>query len=210
MPKVIVPIGFDGGTWYDTAPDADSEIAEYEVVTATDTVTLSKDEYTIWQLTYADPEASSRCEFGRSTLEELATLETVATQAPDKPPVDVPAVVDNLSKWGTLAEFDPETESGLEFLRSHRLFPTGDALGNSLDDRLYFRIGREGRVLLKVYSDIYTIWSRSVYDSSIWDGVSQFHAGLDDPQMTAEQIGVLVARSLPAIVANRCAYLQQS
>jgi hypothetical protein len=210
VPKVIVPIGFDGGAWYDTTPDSVSDIAEYEVVLAADTIMLNRDDYKVWQLSYADPEASSRCEFGRTNLEDLATMHMVADQPVDEPLVDVSAVLADLIKAGVLGEFDPEGESGLEFLRTHRLFPTGDAVGNSVADRLYFQVGREGRVLLRMFSDVYTIWSRAVYYPSIWDAVHAFHAGLAEPMMSAEQIGVQVLRSLPAIVTNRCGFLQPS
>lgn len=207
MAKVIVPVGFDGGRLLDHDPD-NGEVTGpgvYEVIKPSETVDLSQDEYRVWLLASSDPEASSRGEFDRSDLESVATLE-LADQ-----PVDVPAVIDGLFKHGLLAEFDPDGPSGVEFLKTHRLFPTGDGLGESEESPGYFLIGRDGRVLLKLMIYPYTSWLEGPYYGSIWDQLAAFRAGSDEePVFSEEATAQMVAHSLAGIVTSRCGFVQAS
>jgi hypothetical protein len=210
VPKVIVPIGFDGGPVWELDPASGAAVGtmEFEVLKQKETVGLSHLDYRIWQLAYADPEASSRCVFGRYEVENLAALDTAARHDETSQPVDASTVVDTLFKWGVLAEFDPADESGIDFLKKHRLFPIGDGLGNTREDPGSFRIGREGRVLLTVVWDVYAVWTGSAYSSTLWGAVEEYYDEIEEPLFSLENMGRLVASAVPGIVANRCGFLQ--
>ncbi len=112
---------------------------------------------------------------------------------------------------GLLVEFDPAADSMIEFLRSHRLFPTGEGLGNTRESPEYFRIGRDGNVLFHVLSEVYTLWGLSHNNKSMWDSVGEFFRGLDqDPVIPYDRAGLgsIFAAAIPLLVAGRCAYLQ--
>ncbi|GAA1691477.1 hypothetical protein [Fodinicola feengrottensis] len=200
MAKVIVPVGFDGGPLWDGEPESGTTApTEFEIATPTSVVSLSLDEYKVWLLSFADPEMANRCQFDRVHLERLADLEFAS---------DGQAVVESLSKQGLLAEFDPEGPSGVEFLKRYRLFPNGDAMGNTGDERHYYRIGREGRVLVKVMWAVYVMWQSSVYYPSLWDALTEYHQTLDEPLLELDQMAQLLAASVPGIVTNRCGFVQ--
>ncbi len=134
-----------------------------------------------------------------------------AQEADGNPAVDVLAVVDRLFKYGLLAEFDPDGPSGLEFLKNHRLFPSGDGLGESEDTPGYFQVGREGRILLKLMIDPYVAWLQGAYAKSIWDNMIAFRADSDEEPLLSEQNTMqMVAQSVPGIVTNRCGFVQPS
>ncbi|WP_163567505.1 hypothetical protein [Fodinicola feengrottensis] len=61
MAKVIVPVGFDGGPLFDR-DDSNGAITgpgTFEIVKPTEIIDLTRDEYRVWLLSYADPEAAS-------------------------------------------------------------------------------------------------------------------------------------------------------
>lgn len=204
MPKVIVPIGFDGNVlWVATDTEPEPSIG-YEIVTPKETVELAADEYRIWQLIFADPAAASRGEWARTNLVQVAALDSATSG------MDVPAVIEQLIKYGVAAEYDTDDTSAVEFVRSHRLHPSADAMGNSKDELGYFRIGREGRVLLQVTMDVYVGWLNGPYHASMWDQIENFCAEVGDPLLTAEQMAQSLACALPGIVTNRCGFVQQS
>lgn len=203
MSKVVVPVGFDGGPMWDPEPDSDTTApTEFDVVVGLDIVDLDRDEYRVWLFSFSDPEASSLCDFDRERMSGYAEMEFTDIE-------DATAVVDGLFKDGLLAEFDPEDESGINFLKSYRMYPTGDSMGNDGAERHYYRIGREGRVLVKVMWDIYAIWKSAPYFPSLWDVLVEYHGGITEPLLDLNEMAQLLAASVPGIVTNRCAYLQK-
>jgi hypothetical protein len=206
--KVIVPVGFDGGRLLDHDPNDGAVTGPgfHEVATPTETIGLTLEEYKVWLLSYADPEAASRGAFARSDLESLAVLEMAAI---DGAQADAPALIDQLFKYGLLAEFDPEGPSGIEFLKAHRLYPSADGLGESEQDPGYFQIGREGQVLLKLMIEPYVAWLRGPYYRSIWDHMTEFSKESDEESLFGDDLSMqMVAQAIPGIVTNRCGFVQ--
>jgi hypothetical protein len=199
MAKIIVPVGFDNGLRY--AADA-QEADHYEIVTAPGrSADLPDDAYRVWALAFADVEAHRDLAFTRERLVKLAAagLETVE---------QAELIVEGLVRAGALAEYEPGTASVTSFLRSHRMYPFAEGMGSTREKPDMFRIGRNGEVLIEVYSDIFSIWTLNLDSPNIWAMIEWF---CEAPSpLTSEETGFMLAQVLPTLVALRVAYLRPS
>lgn len=199
MPKVIVPVGFDGGPeWPDEPADAP---LHYEVIRGDDSVQLPEDAYLIWGAALVDRQAHAEVRFGRSDLLRL-TSDDQRIQQPE-------ATIERLITSGLLVEYDPA--DCLPFLRNYRLYPLAEGAGNTRENPVMYRLSRAGSVMLELYHDAYAIWQGSMNASSIWDGVERYGKALpSEGTLTTEQLTEMYARAIPVILATRCGFLQPS
>lgn len=197
MTKIIVPVGFDNGPRY--AAD-ETEHDYYEVVLSHgESAELPDDAYRVWVLAYADLKAHQDLVFTRERLVQLAAAGPETAEQAE-------AIIDGLIEAGALAEYEPGTASAIDFLRKHRMFPFAEGMGSTRERPEMFRIGRNGEVLLEVFSDIYSIWSLNVDSPSIWAMIEWF-AKVPEP-LTAEETGFMFAQVAPTLVSLRLGYLQ--
>jgi hypothetical protein len=199
MAKIIVPVGFDNGPRY--AAD-ESETDHYEIIASPgQSFDLPDDAYRVWVLAFADLEAHRDLAFTRERLVKLAA-------AGPETPEQVEMIVEGLVSGGALAEYEPGTASALDFLRGHRLYPFAEGMGSTREKPEMFRIGRNGEVLLEVYSDIYSIWSLNLDSPDIWTMIEWF---CEPPSpLTADETGFMFAQVVPTLLALRLGYLRQS
>lgn len=200
MAAIIVPVGFDNGPSYnpDAAPGTGPEF--YEIVKRVDIVKLPLDAYEVWQSAHLDVALHSRGEFSRDHLVQLAA----------KPERDAAGTVSRLLASELLIEYEIGTASAIKLLQGHRLYPTGDGLGNSEEHPELFGIGRGGDALLEVINEVYTFWSLSYAYPSIWDAVVEDAKEIPPgvPYGSAEELGQLLAAAIPMIVATHTGVLQ--
>jgi hypothetical protein len=186
--KLIVPVGFENGSRWR------GHQVTHEVMLPNTAATLPPDAHAVWLAAFTDIEAHAALRFTRDELLRVSTLLGIAR---------APEIIENLQEAGLLVEFDLDAPADL-FERT-RLFPLAEGLGNSEDQPTAFRLGREGRVLLQLNVHVFGVWSTSVYFPSLAEGIAKYAAGVDIP---AAEIGGRFAYALPAIVANRCGFLQ--
>lgn len=188
MPKLIVPVGFENGArWRDGH-------VTHEVMFPNAAAQLPPDAHAVWLAAFSDFDAIAELRF---TLTDLVGFcERLGIAGVDE-------IVGNLFESGLLVEFDPAAPDDL-FAR-YRLYPSADALGNTEDQPTAFRIAREGRILFEVNVHVFGVWSTSVYFPSLAEGIAKYAAAVDIP---AAEIARRFALSLPALVANRCGFLQ--
>jgi hypothetical protein len=194
--KIVVAIGRSSGPEY----PADGQAVERHVIEAGGTIfDVPPQAHLTWLAAFTDPDAHGAHAFTRDRLAEIAGGSGVA---------DAAALVDKLIRSNLLAEYEPGTESALDFLRSYKLYPMADGLGNSPEDPSMFGIGRGGTALLSLEHDIYAFWSGSYREATMWDAVVKFDKERpDDAPFTAEDLGHLFAGSVPVIVATRVGFL---
>ncbi len=188
MPKLVVPVGFENGARW-----RDGDLT-HEVMLPNAAAQLPPDTHAVWLAAFTDVDAVSELRFTLAELVGFCKRLGVA---------GVDEIVGNLLESGLVAEFDPDAPE--DFFARHRFYPSADALGNSEDRPTVFRIAREGRVLFEVNVHVFGVWSTSVYFPSLAEGIAKYAAGVDIP---AAEIGRRFALSLPALVANRCGFLQ--
>jgi hypothetical protein len=197
VPKIVVPVGRSCGPEYPV--DGGQEVEAYILELANGVYPLPLDAYQTWLAAFADVDAHQQHKFTRDRLAEVATEFGVANAA---------KVVDDLVNSKLLAEYEPGTDSALEFLRSFKLYPTADGLGNTPDDPSMYRIGRDGNVVLSLQHDIFGFWSGSYHEDSMWKAVVAFDKERPrDAPFTTEELGHLFAASVPAIVVTRSGFV---
>lgn len=197
MPKIIVPVGRTSGPEYpaDGGPEADQFVLEV----GNNVVGVSAEEHQTWLAAFADVSAHSQHIFTRERLAEVAASQGVQSAVDH---------IGQLVEWGVFAEFEPGTDSALDFLRSYRLYPTADGLGNSPQDPSMFGIGRNGQAVLSLEHDMFAIWSGAYREHSMWHAVVQFDkARPKDAPFSTEQLAHLFAGSVPVIVATHAGFV---
>lgn len=200
MAAIIVPVGFDNGANYDVNARPGDQPLDYEVVKRVDIVNLPLDAYEVWQSAHVDVQAHAKGEFTRERLAELS----------DRPGRDTVALIDRLIASELLVEFEVGTTSSTKLLQTHRLFGSGEGMGNSAEHPETYRIGRDGDVLLEVVNEVYTLWSVAYAYPSIWDFVLEDIRNIPPgvPYSSAEELGHLHAAAIPMLVATRTGVLQ--
>lgn len=199
MTKIIVPVGFDIGIRHAVDP---SETEHYEIVLSNDDgAELPADAYRVWVLASADLEAHRDLVFTRERLVKLAAAGPETVEQAE-------SIVDGLLEARVLAEYEPGTPSAIDFLRQHRMFPFAEGMGSIPERPEMFQIGRNGEVLLEVFSDIYSIWALNLNNTSLWSIVEEFGQG--PGPLDAEETGYMFAQVVPTLVALRLGYLQPS
>ena len=190
MSTAVVPIGFESGVvWLD-----DQE--QHEVTLPNASASLPKDVWLVWWSAFADIESAAAHNLSRDRLAEVS-----AKLGVDSPQEHITTLYEN----GLLADLDmgkPEA-----FFRSHKLYPLADGFGEVAKNSGKFQIAREGKALLEVNLDVYAVWCMSVYDSSLWGTVTKYAEGVN---AAPEDVAEAIAQALPAIVANRCGFLQSA
>ncbi|WP_163573442.1 hypothetical protein [Fodinicola feengrottensis] len=137
MAKVIVPVGFDNGPRY--AAD-NTETDYYEIVLAHgDSAELPPDAYRVWTLAFADLQAHRDLVFTRERLVKLAAAGPETVEQAE-------TLVESLIQSDALAEYEPGTQSAIDFLRGHRMFPFAEGMGSTRERPEMFRIGRNGEL----------------------------------------------------------------
>ncbi|WP_163508621.1 hypothetical protein [Fodinicola acaciae] len=201
MTAIVVPVGFGNGPRFAIGSGPEPEF--YEVLRADQSIALPHDAYQVWLTAHADIESHANLTFTRERLVELA-----------EPSVGdgTTELVERLLSSRVLAEYEPGAESALHFLRTHRLFPTAEGLGNTAEEPETFRIGKNGEVLLEVVPDVYTFWCGSYNSSSIWDDIVKYDLGLmsgsEEAPLTLEELAQMFSAAVPMIVAARCGFLE--
>ncbi|GAA1668911.1 hypothetical protein [Fodinicola feengrottensis] len=198
MTTIIVPVGFGNGPRFGI--DGGPEPAFYEVLRADESIALPHGAYQVWLTAHADIEAHATLAFTRDRLVELAEPSVGSGTA---------GLVDRLISSRVLAEYEPGSGSALEFLRTHRLYPTAEGLGNTAEEPEMFRIGKNGEVLLEVIPDVYTFWCGSYNSTSIWDDIVKYDREFEEEQpLTVEELAQMFSAAIPMIVAARCGFLE--
>jgi hypothetical protein len=188
VPKVIVPVGFENGSRW-----SGKQVA-HEVMFPNAAATLPTDAHAVWLAAFTDVDAQASLRFTRDQLLEFSERLGI---------VGANEIIGHLHAAGLLVEFDPTVPG--ELFERYRLYPLAEGLGNTEENPTVFQIAREGRVLLQVNVHVFGVWSTSVYFSSLAEGIAKYAAAVDVP---AVEIGRRFALALPAIVANRCGFLQ--
>jgi hypothetical protein len=197
VPKIIVPVGRNCGPEYPA--DGGTEVERFVVEVGDQLLALPADAYQTWLAAFTDTDAHHKHTFTRDRLVDIATGTGVD---------DAEAIVDKLARSGAFVEFTPGEDSALEVLRSYKLYPTADGMGNSPGDPSMYTIGRDGTVLLALEHDLFSFWSGSFRAASIWDEIVLFDKDRPkDAPFSAEELGHLFAGVLPAIVAARAGFL---
>ncbi|WP_163506748.1 hypothetical protein [Fodinicola acaciae] len=199
MPKVIVPVGFDGGPFWSMEP---GEHPQYcRVLLGDQTMHLPEDAYLVWGTAMLDQPAHAESRFTKADLVRLSS--------DDSRIVDPEGTVDRLSNAGLLVEFDPE--DALTFLRSYKLYLLAEGSGNSKERPESFRLSRRGEVVLELYYDAYAILEGMPYAANMWDEIQDYVKTLpSEGTFSLEQLTLMFASAVPALVASRCGYLQPS
>lgn len=200
MPKVIVPVGFDNGSRYSMNSVAGDEPEYFEIVNHSRGATLPKDAYSVWLSCFVVPQEHIDLTFNRERLIQLAAREGF----------DATDTVRRLINTGVLIEYETGTESALEMLRNHQLFACAEGMGSTDEMPALFQIGKLGKILLEVRSEVYHFWSSSFSRPTLWDAVASYskHRHADAPFSTPEELGYMLAESIPMLVGARCAHLQ--
>jgi hypothetical protein len=196
---IIVPVGFDNGPRYDPDATPGAQPEYYPIVKGAQLVPLPLEAYEVWQSAHVDAQAHASGDFTRDRLVHLAA----------RPGRDTAEIVERLLKSDLLVEYEIGTPSAIETLQTHRLFPTGEGMGNTDAHPETFRIGRNGDVLVEVINEVHTFWAVSFAYPSIWQAVladsTDIPPGL--PYSTAEELGQLFAAAIPMIVATHVGVL---
>jgi hypothetical protein len=190
MSTVVVPLGFESGViWLDGE-------AQHQVTLPDASATLPKDTWLVWWSAFADSESAAAHTLTRQRLAEVTAKLGVASSE---------GHIKALYADGLLVDFDVSGPE--EFFRHHKLYPLADGLGEVEKESGTFQIAREGNALLEVNLHVYAIWCMSMYDSSLWATITRYASDINAP---VEEVVESVAHALPAIVANRCGFLQSS
>jgi hypothetical protein len=88
------------------------------------------------------------------------------------------------------------------------MFPFAEGMGSIPDRPEMFRIGRNGEVLLEVFSDIYSMWALNLNSPNIWTLAEKFGQG--PGPLDAVETGYMFAQVAPTMVALKLGYLQPS
>ncbi|WP_163510475.1 hypothetical protein [Fodinicola acaciae] len=199
MTKIIVPVGFDNGPRYAAS---ESTSSYYELLLSHDEgLELPADAYRAWTLAATDLQAHQDLAFTRERLIKLASAGPENVEQAE-------GIIQGLVEAGALAEYEPGTQSAIEILRRHRMFPFAQGMGNTPDRPDMFRIGRNGEVLLEVYSDIYSVWSLNLDNSNIWEMIEEFCQ--PPAPLSAEETAYMFAQALPTLVTLQLGYLMPS
>lgn len=203
---VILPVGMALGPYYD--PNSTSgEPDRWDIGWADEVESLTRDEYTVWSAVRLDTKRAGRLEVDRAALAEIArTKGRIADPAP---------IIAKLFELGLLVEW---TVTGgvpaalTRQLKSLRLIPTGDALGNDPKRREVYLIGKNGKRAVDVPIDVYTLWSYSHNIGSMWDGCADLtepEEGGAPPNTTMDEATGLLAEYVPLLVLADCAVLER-
>jgi hypothetical protein len=198
MPKVIVPVGFDGGPVWPL--DAGDQPDYYEVIVDDRSMQLPEDAYLIWATSMLDRVAQAEGRFERADLLRLTSDDDRIT--------DPNGTIQQLLDSGLLVEFDPEDCQA--FLQQYRLYPLAEGGGNTKEHPEAFRLTRRGEVVLELYHDAYGMWQGMVKAANIWEEIEGYAKDLPSGSFNLEQLTFLFARAIPAIVSTRCGFLQPS
>lgn len=199
MPMVIVPVGFDSGPVWPLEPATEPEY--YEVLVGEGAAELPADGYLVWGTAMLDRPAHAEASFERGDLLRL-------TSGDDRIP-DPASTIQKLLNSGLLVEYD--TDEPAKFLQNHRLYLLAEGSGNTQEHPESYQLSRRGEVVLELYHDVYAMLRGMPYATSIWAEIEGYASTPPaDGPFTLDDFAAMVARTIPAVVATRCGYLQPS
>ncbi|WP_163512752.1 hypothetical protein [Fodinicola acaciae] len=194
MPKIIVPVGYPMGVRHPI--DEQDEPAYFEVLVARDQAKLSEPASRLWSLAFGDPDAHRELRFTRQHLEQLAANASVDA-----------SMLDELIKGGLLVEYDETERSSVDFLKRHNLHPTATGVGNTPEDPSMFKVAVGNEVVLTLQHDLFVLWSGSIRFPSLWDSVRDYSKHRGNAPMSTNELGILFAATIPAILTAGAGYL---
>lgn len=195
VPKIIVPVGYPMGVRHPI--DEQDEPAYFEVLVGRDQAKLSEPASRLWSLAFSDPEAHRELRFTRQHLEQVAANAGLTDMG----------MMEEMLKGGLLVEYDDTERSSIDFLKRHNLHPTGSGVGNTPDDPSMFNVAVGNGIVLTLQHDLFVLWSGSIRFASLWDSVRDYSKHRGNAPLSTNELGVLFAATIPAILAAGAGYL---
>lgn len=197
MAKIIVPVGYPAGAIHPA--EGEDEELQYSVIIGKDLLaSVPPDLYPLWQLLFTDPDAHRELAFTREHFGKLA--EVAGYEVPHE-------ALANLEEISLFAEYEPTDKSSITFLKKHRLVPQGEGIGNTAEDPTMFHVRVGGEIAISLMFDFYTLWMGADNWPNMWEMVKSYSKHRTGAPFNTEELGMLFASSIPAIVAASTGYL---
>lgn len=207
MGKSIFPVGKPMGWEFNEK----GELQYYEWFRGDDCIELTADEAVTALMAFSHYEENSELRFDRQ-----AYFNFLKENSESHTDQDINSFLDNLLAKGILVEIDFSVDDIESFLRSYRIIPVGRGWGNTPEKPGLYGIGpADPRTFAESFKEpaifvggwVYSIWSISHADGSIWRGC-ELQAEHEE-NSSAMDVAREIVKSIPMLVATEFAHLEK-